>query len=203
MKDLVCLCADRSIEAALGGVLGRHEALGIRQISFDIHVHPRRDPGCFTSSHEFLRPLRRQYRFALVIFDAEWEGAPTQTAAALEDAVRNRFQQCGLGEWAEPIVIEPELEVWVWSDSPVVDRVLGWHGHEPGLRPWLRAEGLWPEGHSKPPKPKEAMERAVLLVRQPWSSSLFGQIAKSVSLTNCVDGSFQRLCHTLHGWFPA
>lgn len=203
MKDLVCLCADRSIEAAVTAILARHDAIRTRPISFDVHVHPRRDPGCYSSAHEFLRPFKNQYRHALILFDAEWEGAPSQTAAGLEGAVRTRLRQSGLEGWAEPVVIHPELEVWIWSDSPIVDRVLGWQGRDPKLRDWLRAEGLWSERDPKPARPKEAMELAVKQVRQPWSSSLFGQIAKGASVANCVDASFVHLCDVLRRWFPA
>ena len=44
MIDLVCLLADKSIEAAMDAVLRRPEALGIRAIEFETVVHPRRDP---------------------------------------------------------------------------------------------------------------------------------------------------------------
>jgi hypothetical protein len=47
MKDLVCLAADRNIEAALRGLLERHPSLGIRPVSVDFHTHAGRDPGCF------------------------------------------------------------------------------------------------------------------------------------------------------------
>jgi hypothetical protein len=61
MKDLVCLVADKNMEAALRGLLERHQALRLRQLSFDLQVHPRRDPGCYNAAHEFLQPLRASY----------------------------------------------------------------------------------------------------------------------------------------------
>ena len=43
-KDLVVLVADKDMEHALKGLLGRPRALGIREIEADIRVHPRHDP---------------------------------------------------------------------------------------------------------------------------------------------------------------
>lgn len=54
-RDLVVLVADKNIEAVIVGLLGRPQSLGIRAISFDVFVHPRRDPGCLTGADDFLR----------------------------------------------------------------------------------------------------------------------------------------------------
>jgi hypothetical protein len=99
MIDLLCLAADKNIEAALRGLLERPAAIGLRAVSFDVQVHPRRDPGCFHEAHEFLRPFRDGYRHALVVFDRDWEGAPAQAAIALEDAVRARLGGDGWAAW--------------------------------------------------------------------------------------------------------
>ncbi|MGQ9859519.1 MAG: hypothetical protein ACUVS3_12650 [Thermodesulfobacteriota bacterium] len=69
MKDLVVLVPDKNTEAAMKALLEhRQHALGIRPITFDIFVHPRRDPGVYHEAEEFLRPLQSQYRYALVLF---------------------------------------------------------------------------------------------------------------------------------------
>lgn len=151
MKDLVALVADRSIEAGIRGLLSRPRALGIRSVEFEVFTHPGRDPGCYHRAHDFLRPLSRQFRRALVIFDRAWEGAPLQDPQALEADVRERLRYGGGADWADVVVINPELEAWVWSDSPHVDECLGWHGRVPSLREWVREKGLWPEGAAKPP----------------------------------------------------
>jgi hypothetical protein len=178
MKDLVCLVADKSIEATVRELLARPQALGIREVTHDLFVHPRRDPGCFHEAHDFLRPLAGSYHHALVIFDRAWEGAPAQQGTTLELPVRDRLQQLGTAGWAEVVVIDPELEVWVWSDSPHVDEQLGWDGHVPPLREWLRAQTLWPEDQQKPPDPKLAVERALRVVRLPRSSSVYAGLAR-------------------------
>ena len=50
MTDLVCVVADKNMKAAMEGILGRHQALGIVAPTYEIVVHPDRDPGCTTIS---------------------------------------------------------------------------------------------------------------------------------------------------------
>jgi len=59
------------------------------------------------------------------------------------------------------IVINPELEAWIWQDNVHVEKALGYTS-PPSLRLWLRDEGLWPDGLEKPPDPKEAVLRTML-----------------------------------------
>lgn len=202
MKDLVVLAADRSIEAALRGLLGRPKALGIRPLQFDTLTHPRHDPGCYLQGAEFLAPLRGQYRHALVVFDRDGSGA-TASAAAIEVAVRGRLAASGWDGRADAIVIDPELEVWVWSNSPKVDEALFWSGRKPGLRPWLRSLDLWPAGLPKPPQPKETVLRVLRETGIPPSSSIYGKLATTVSVERCVDPAFGRLKERLRDWFPS
>jgi len=202
MKDLVVLVADRNQEAAIKALLGRPLSLGIRRVSYDLLVHPRHDPGCFREAHGFLRVLRGGYEHALVLFDASWEGAPSQDPMELEQVVRDRFGQAVVKDWADVIVIAPELEVWVWSNSPHVDEVLGWTGRDPSLRRWLFEENLWPNGMTKPPDPKRALERALRYVKVPRESRVYGKLASMVGVDRCTDASFERLRRRLVSWFP-
>jgi hypothetical protein len=203
MKDLLCLVADRNIEAALRGLFGRPQALGIRALDFDIRVHPRRDPGCFREAHEFLRPFRDEYAHALVVFDRAWEGAAARDAGVLEAEVRKQFDAQGWKDWADVVVVEPELDAWVWSDSPHVEECLGWSGRNPRLRDWLRQENLWTPQRPKPDDPKIAVERALYEVRIPRSSAIYGNLASRVSVERCTDASFARFRDVLRRWFPA
>jgi hypothetical protein len=45
--------------AALEEVLKRHGALGIRQITYDIVIHPYRDPGVLNGAAAFLQAQAR------------------------------------------------------------------------------------------------------------------------------------------------
>ncbi len=204
MIDLVCLVADKNIEAAVGGLLRRRQrSLGIRPVHLEIHVHPRRDPGCFHEGPTMLAGLIADHAArGLLVFDQAWEGNPHDTAASTEASVRESFRRLGIAERAAVVVIEPEIEAWVWSASPHVARALGWAGARPSLRSWLADTGLWPDGLAKPPDPKEAMERALQRRRIPRSSALYRELAHNTSLKGCQDAAFGRLRRILQGWFP-
>jgi hypothetical protein len=199
--DLVLLVPDKNIELGLRGLLNRPQALGIRAINFKIYVHPQRDPGCAVKSHEFLRPFSTDYEHALVIFDRQGSGRETVTATELSDSVRERLSANGWGERSEAIVIEPEIEAWVFSPSPHVEQCVGWN-EATSLRDWLQQRGFW-GATTKPPDPKAALEAALRHVRRPRSSSIYECLARSVSLVGCQDQQFQRLCQILQDWFPA
>ncbi len=200
-KDIVVLVADGHTESAMKSLLNRHEALGIRQLHYDVYVHPNSDPGCYRESQRFLRPLQSQYEYALVVFDLEGSGAERKGRTAVQHEVRSRIQRAGWEERTQVVVIDPELEVWVWSNSPEVDRCLGWSQRLPPLREWLRDQGFWDHDDPKPRRPKETLELALEEVGTPLSSSIFGDLAHSVSVNRCTDSSFGELRDILTGWF--
>jgi hypothetical protein len=47
------------------------------------------------------------------------------------------------------------------------------------------------------------VERALAEVKQQKSAWLFEELAKKVTLRDCQDASFLKLCQTLRAWFPA
>jgi hypothetical protein len=203
MRDLVLLAADLNIEHAMRGLLLRQQDLGIRGVAFETFRHMHHDPGCLNESAQFLRPFLRSHAFAIVVFDREGCGRADFAPEQLEAQVERRLGQNGWEERNCVIVIDPELEQWVWGDSPEVDRVVGWHGRVPGLRPWLRAQGLLGDGQKKPRRPKEALEAALRVVGKPRSASLYEQLAGAVPLGPCTDRGFVKLLETLRGWFGA
>ncbi len=137
---------------------------------------------------------------ALIVFDRAWDGAPSADPAVLAADVERRCRPAW-GDRARCICIEPEIENWVWSDSPHVLTVLGW-GNRNELLEWLGGRGLWPGGAIKPPNPKAAFEAATRHKKMVRSSSIFGDLARLVSLQRCQDPSFLRLLEVLRGWFP-
>ncbi len=201
-KDLVLLVADKDMAYAVSGVLHRTKSLGIRDITERIYVHPERDPGCLLWGHDFLRPFLNQYSHAIVLLDHHGSGNEQLGPEELEMRVEKNLSNSGWGSRAAAIVIAPELEVWVWSDSPHVEAVLGWERRQPDLRTWLGQEGLIDPSRAKPDRPKQAMEEALRFARKPRSSSLYGELAKQVSLQHCTDRAFERLKTLLQAWFP-
>jgi hypothetical protein len=200
--ELVVLVADKDMELAIKGILDRAQAIGIRKLMPVVHVHPERDPGCLLRGHDFLSLFRNQFAHALILLDLEGCGQERSTREVLEADIEKRLSQSGWGDRAAAVVIDPELEMWVWSDSPQVDTVLGWQGRSPDLRSWLKARDFLQEGQDKPERPKEAMELALRTARKSRSSSLYDQLARQVSLGRCVDPAFIKLKTTLQTWFP-
>lgn len=198
--DLIVLAADKDTEQALAALLRRTQALGIRDVRHRLIVHPQKDPGCYHSGEALLRPFLGEAEHALVILDLAWEGAPSADATALEAAIVERLRP-SWGDRGACVVIDPEVEAWVWSDSPHVDEVLGWRERTPSLRRWLEQEGLWAEGRAKPTDPKTAFRRALRPVKIPPSAALFGKLAERVSVRRCEDPAFARLLARLRAWF--
>ena len=202
-RDLIVLSADKNIEYALKGLFARPQSLGIRAIEADIRVHPERDPSCALRGVSFLSNFSSTYRHGLLIFDYEGSGEENLRAPQeLQQALNDELLGSDWGDRARAIVLYPELEAWVWSDSPHVDTAAGWNGHQPSLRKWLIDRGLLQNAEVKPERPKEAFEAALREVRKPRSSSLYEQIAKNVSLNRCTDAAFLEFRSILRNWFP-
>lgn len=201
-KDLICLVADKNAEQSILSLLDRPDALGIRHVTFEVLVHPEHDPGCFLRSPELLRSFANRFTHAIVVFDREGCGREEDSRKELELDLEKRLSRTGWQKRAAAIVLDPELEAWVWSDSPHVDAALGWAGRNPDLRSWLQDHDLLDPHGPKPGRPKEAVERALQVVRKPRSSALYRQLAQEVGLARCVDPSFSKLRRTLRRWFP-
>jgi hypothetical protein len=201
-RDLVILTADKNCQFALRGLVTRSRALHIGSIEPDWHVHPGRDPGVLRGAHEFLRPFVRSHRHALVVLDREGCGREAASREVLEAEIENNLRTSGWDQRGRAIVIDPELEVWVWSNSPHVDDELGWGSTKPALRTWLQQQGFLYEGAFKPARPKDALEAVLRKVRVPRSSAIYKTLAEKVSLSRCTDPAFEKLRATLHGWFP-
>ena len=201
-KDLIALVADKNMESILRGLLTRTESLGIRILNYDVFTHIERDPGCLRKSHDFLRTHHRNYRHALVMFDRVGCGSENKSREELEQLVEDRLSQSGWEDRGAVIVIDPELENWVWTNSPHVQTALGWEGRIPNLREWLISEGfLQTPAAPKPSHPKEAVEKATRIAKKPRSSSIYLQLAKSVTLAGCTDQAFLKFRQTISKWF--
>ncbi len=203
MKDLIILAADKDLKTALEALLKRNQALHIRSITFDVYTEPGHDPACALQGVQFLNSLHGQHHHALLMFDYEGSGfddrlSPTE----LESQLTIEFTKSQWQDRAKAILLTPELEAWVWSDSSHVSDVIGWKDSRKALADWLIQNGWLAQGQTKPARPKEAFDAALCAARQPHSSSLFGRLAEKVSFKSCTDPSFTKFCQTLRGWFP-
>jgi len=200
IKDLIVLSGCTNSKFAIQGIVESPSKLGLRPIQADYFVHPHHDPGCRTSSAAILRTQQHRYGKALVVFDREGCGEENLSRLELEARVQSTLDQCGWQDRSAVVVIDPELEAWVWSDSPEVPAIVGWPGIPP-LRSWLIQEGWLNEADPKPTRPKEALEHVLRSTGKRRSSALFGQLARRVNYRRCTDASFLRLCRVLKTWF--
>lgn len=201
--DLLVLTADKNTQFALEGLLSRPEVLGIRPIArVRTLVHPRRDPAVLRDSHSFLRSFLGQASYCLVVFDREGSGGEDRSREELERRVQSNLDANGWQGRSSVVVIDPELEVWVWADSPEVDAVLGWPSRGRNLRDWLANRGFFPDAGAKPFRPKEAVEAALRESRTSRSSALYRDLAERVTFRRCTDPAFGKLRESLVAWFP-
>jgi hypothetical protein len=210
MKDLLFLVADGNMSEAVAGMLGRssvHLAIGCGAFDFDGRrdvkvAKGQNDPGLLKRADELLRPYSGEYQHAVVVVDEEWGGSPG--ADAIRQQLDGHLERAG---WPIPdglsLVVRPEADVWLWSDSPHTPTALGWASWT-DLRPALEREGWMAEGDVKPPRPKEAAEWALQSgpKRLPRSSALYRQVASKVSVNRCQDDAYLDLLDALRVWFP-
>ena len=199
-KDLVVLVADAHIRGATKGLLSRSENLGIAQIDFDITPHNPRDPGCRTQAKNYLRQYLRYYVHSLVIFDRH--GCTSDDSRTdIQNRVESDLRKNGWEDRAKAIVIEPELEAWVWGYQEALP-ALKWKGSYRSLKGWLSKRRLWPASAAKPPDPKKALEAVMKHTGRRRSPRIYEQIAREANFEHCQDAAFNELRNTLQLWFP-
>jgi hypothetical protein len=200
MDNLIVLVADKNTEAVINTLFSqRINSLNIKPIAHKIFIHPHRDSGLLNESHEFLRQFNNQYQYAMVIFDKEGCGK-SESRRNIENTIETNLSNNGWQSRCVAIVIEPELEIWMWSSSPHVAKALGWEQLE--LAGFLEQKLVPLLNSGKPERPKEAIESALREKRIPRSSSIYSEITSKVSLDRCSDSSFLKFRQTLQQWFP-
>ena len=205
MKDLCVLTADPSMRAAIRVLLNERQAsLGIHKIECTIERHVLGDPGCRLGAADRLRAYAHDHCYALVMFDRDGSGRENEPRLTLQAEVERQLSANGWPGRSKAIVIDPELEAWIWTTSPHTAGVLGW-GDEgnAGLRNWLQDRHLWPQAAIKPPDPKDAMATAMREKNKRPTSDVFAELAKKVGIRRCQDAAFIELRETLQAWFPS
>ena len=200
--DLHVLVADLDQQQALQTLLEhRCPSLGIQRPRFEVSKHPQHDGGCFKSSPGLLQTLQSYAAHAIVVLDREGSGVDHEPPGAIEADLNGRLASSGWGDRARTIVLDPEIEIWVWASSPHVDEILGWAGRSPNLRDWLMSEGFLDTGQTKPVRPKEAFRAALRKSGIKPHAPIFGRLARAVGLEGCTDRSFLLLRDVLRQWF--
>lgn len=202
LADLKVVVADKDMQATFAGLLARNKSLGIRTLQLDPQsplVHSGHDPGCWKTGPELLAIGHQHYRHGLLALD--WEGSNSKRSADdTRRELQDRLDRLTTPGWGSVVVLQPELEIWVFAGSTEVDRALGWQAGT--LNPWLERQGHLQPGQAKPARPKEAVEHAMLEKRKPRSSSVYRQLSQFVGFSRCTDPAFADLKATLQQWFP-
>lgn len=202
-KDLVIVTADQDAEFTVKRLLQRELGMfDIAAFTWEVIRHPGRDSGCRVRSKDLLRDLQNSYRYAIVVFDFEGCEPPRghtklQVAAAVEgDLARN-----GWRDRSKAILIDPELENWIWMRHDRMAQAIRWEGQQE-LYGWLEERALVDPGQAKPPRPKESLHKVLRQKQVRPSASQFDAIATMAPLRQCTDPAFKELMDTLAGWFP-
>lgn len=201
---LVALVADKDIEAAVRALHARLRADGHALPDLTTARHPQRDPGCRTTPEGLLRPFARAACHALVVFDFDGSGAPRDEGPEpVERRVEELLARNGWEGRAAAVVIDPEVERWVWTTDRSMRAALpAYRGQEP-VR--ALASGFSFDSQGKPDPPgtsKDAFLTALRAARIPRSSDHFEKILLEAPLQRCTDRSLNRLLDTLRRWFP-
>jgi hypothetical protein len=209
MRDCFFLVADKTMEQIIAGVAARDRFyLSLGCCPFDLDPERdvkvavgKNDPGLYLCAAELLSPWLGEYKHAIVMLDAEWDGAPSAIDQKCE--IERRLHQAG---WSEDcvaaIVVEPEIDEWLWTGTIHTARALNWQSYEE-LETFLRSRGFLREGEQKPSRPKEAAQIAIREKRKPFSSAIHRYVAEKVSISRyCVEPGLCRLVETMRRWFP-
>jgi hypothetical protein len=205
-KDLFVLAADDNMKGVIGELLRRPQSLGIHEIAFEVRRHPQSDPGVFRDAPEFLRGVARSAERFLVLLDFAWQRPRDMNSPeTLRQDLEERLRRAGLeADRCRVLIFAPELEAWLFGDSPHAAAALGFETPEE-FRRLLREAGLWSPEEPEPSEPKKAVELALRARRRPRSTAVYRAIARQASLQpeRCRDHTFREFVVTLRGWFPA
>lgn len=212
MRDVVFFVADGTMERTLCAFLIRRDRhlpynLDTRPFLFDpaedlIRI-PRNDAGVFGSAPEWVRARAGKHEHAVVLLDRDY--GTQHSATFLRDDLTDRIRQSGWPpERFRVIVIDPELEAWIWQQNQRVATCLGF-GTLRELTAVLNGAGYtWADAGPKlsPDRPKEALEAVLRHRRVGFSSKFHVAIVASVTVARCVEPAFAELRQTLQTWFP-
>jgi hypothetical protein len=209
-RDLFVVVADLDAENVVRSLLcHRQKALRVH-LDFcpepppngDLLRYNKRDAGCHSDAVDLLRPVQPTHKHAILLFDHHGSGAENTPRQEIEQELEERLSRSGWQEGhASVLVLEPELESWVWSRSTHVAAHLGWAGQEREMHRFLARQGLWEKGQDKPTDPKRAKEAAMRERRVSSTAQVFSELAQSVSVEGCQDRTFLKFRRKLQDWF--
>lgn len=206
MKDLLLYVADADAEAFIRSMLNKPEALGIREITFDIERHPLRDSGMVQTGAELARMKKGKYKKALLAWD--YHGSGRDHRMTPEDLCTDIQRKLDTFTWSENsavVIFVPELEQWLWFSD---NAMLAYYNiTSVTLRTWLeeRSEKLRKSVDDlKSEQPKELFEFVVReRLKRTISPRDFGELGKCAGVGRLMAcASFRSIVEKLREWFP-
>ena len=208
-RPLIILVADGTMKAVFQAFFRRPQffnALGCAEFDFDpateIVFDALRakgfDGGVYSRCDDLLRNYLKTHEHAMVVIDRQFGGE--SPATQVRNEMMSRLLQSGWSnERIEVVIIDPELEVWMWQDNPNVWDALNCRS---SLREDLLKCGNWPAEAAKPLQPKETIMRIIKDNRAGAPLAVYSKIASKVAVSKCTDESFTAFRSTVQGWFP-
>ena len=213
MRDVIFHLADEHMEKGLRAFFSRDDwqyALGCKQFDIDplsqqdiFRVAGHTDGGIWKHAGTNLRLFTDKYRFAVIVLDADFE--PHPGADVLQEDIAKAMVEAGWDlERFAVIVIQPELEAWLWAPNLNVAKAFG-HADFDVLRGNLERERLWTAGDPKPHDLKRARDHAARLGGKKTGGPIFKGVFSEISkraCDRCVEPGFIALRAALRKWFP-
>lgn len=207
MKDLLIYAADADAEAFLRSVLGKHQALGIRAITFDIMRHPNKDAGMVQTGAELARMQKGKHSKLLMLWDFHGSGRDhRQSAVELTEEIKDKLDSFTWSGNHAVSVMVPELEQWLWYCEAALAAYGSLSVTE--LQAWtaeVAEKSVRPIESWKQDNPKELFEK---LMKERLSRTIsprdfehIGARASIKQLEACA--SFKVIVDALRAWFPA
>jgi hypothetical protein len=207
MKDLFLLTADADALAFMKSILLRHEALGIRPITFEHMRHPMRDSGVIKDGPETARLYKGKCNKALLLWDYHGSGHEKRHSAEdSENKIQERLDGVTWSENSGAVSVAPELEEWLWHSVSSIaayfcveqNKLTGWM-NEYATKKRSTVEKVMKD------LPKELFEYICIdKLKRSISPSDFEEIGKIAIIKELQNSdSFSKILVLLRNWFPA
>lgn len=210
MRDIVFHLADGQMRACFEACFERthfYTTLGCGVFNVDpqtdiYQIAGQTDPGLYANAHKNLELHKSKYNHALIVLDRQWNDS-SKTPLDIELYITANMQRAG---WArerfEVVVIDPELETWLFQEKDIfLNAFKPFYGAQ-ALRDHLAETGCWPKGQAKPVDPKAAIGAALQFGKSVSRPVLFKNVCSRISVKDCRDTAFIKFKETLQRWFP-
>lgn len=201
------MTADADTLAFLKSLLGRYEALGIHNITFEQVRHTMRDSGVVKDGPETARFYKGKCHRALLLWDHHGSGlekrySPEKSATMVQE----RLDAVNWRDKSAAVVIVPELEEWLWRSPSSI--VTYFNVQQSILDTWVAeytTRKRMPREQTMQTLPKELFEHICInKLRQSISPRDFEELGKLASVMALQQSdSFSRILSLLREWFPA